>query len=108
MRFEVKNQVLDYKYGFDSPYECNVCKNSTSVIEVDHCEIDFKDLLDDFIKQNPDYPKIFDDEPDYHNPIFKDCDKIFANKWNEYHLKNAKFQLLCVGCHRIKTYSTNK
>ena len=108
MRFEINNQILDYKYRFDSPYICNICKNSTSLVEIDHCEIDFKDLLFNFIEKNPDCPKIFDDEPSYHSPVFKLCDKDFSEKWNEYHKINAKLQLLCVDCHTKKTRIANK
>ena len=108
MRFEINNQILDYKYGFNSPYVCNICKKFTSTVEIDHWEIDFKDLFNNFIEENPDSPKTFDDEPSYHCPVFKLCDKDFSKKWNEYHKINAKLQLLCVDCHIKKTRIANK
>ena len=106
MRFEVKSQILDFRFQFQAPFQCNTCNIMTNEIEIDHI-IEFKDLVSKFIEINPNIPTTFDDEStNYHNAVFKECDRDFANHWNEYHKNQSILQLLCVSCHKTKTYTS--
>jgi hypothetical protein len=106
MRFEIREQILEYKFNNPFPRECCKCKKyfNSNDIEIDHY-IDFKVLYDNFIKSNPNYPTVFDDEPTFNNAVFKLSDKEYADKWSLYHKENAILQLLCKKCHKNKTFN---
>ena len=107
MRFKILNQIQDYKNLFESPYSCNICKILTETVDVDHYGIEFQALVDNFINENPEYPETYDDEPLFHVAVFKQCDNEFAKKWEEYHKRYSKLQLLCVDCHKKKNGCKN-
>lgn len=94
MRYSISPQILEFKNK--SNLICSFC-NSTENLEIDHIKL-FKELYDDFIKQNTNIPTIFDDNT-YNGAMFKKEDVEFEEKWRNYHKDNATLRVLCKKCN---------
>jgi 5-methylcytosine-specific restriction endonuclease McrA len=99
MRYAIFPDCLKFKYGKDSI--CAECK-STDNIQTDHL-IPFSKLKNDFLFTQKEHPILFDSEPSVCQTVFKSSDIEFSNRWVEYHLKHASFQLLCRTCNIKKS-----
>lgn len=97
MRWCIKPQISEFR---NTSNYCNNC-GSYANLEVHHI-IPFKLIVDKFISKWDVLPVKFDDGQ-YNNAIFRPKHKIFENEWFAYHLKHAKYSLLCRGCHRVET-----
>ena len=95
MRDAVKQQIADFK-KINKNKPCELCSSHLN-ITADHV-IKFKKLKDDFLLENPEYPKEFGKNK-FGSEIFRDEDIEFAKLWQEYHKKNAILRILCVYCN---------
>ena len=98
-RDAIQTQINEFNYKKKC---CDLCGNNDKC-EVDHKNIDFIDLVKNFIKINVNTPDKFDTNNIGQN-CFRKEDNIFKNKWFDYHKENAILQYLCVKCHNFKTY----
>ena len=74
--------------------------------EVDHKDPTFMTLFNNFIKEN-DYDEEYllkSVSKHSHEDIWYFINPGMKESWIEYHLHNSHLQLLCVPCHKNKTY----
>jgi hypothetical protein len=100
MRTSIENQIQEFRKSKQE--QCNSCKEYKKCA-VDHKEPIFNKLKRTFLMDKSELPMEFDKEEDTHQQKFKETDKDFEKKWQEYHKKNAVLQYLCVKCHKEKT-----
>jgi hypothetical protein len=87
-------------YGVNNEYIglCANCKTE-SKINVDHYEIPFKKIFDDFLKNNTEviveYINVFENE----KKCYEFTDITLKDKWVNYHDKIATYRLLCNTCN---------
>jgi hypothetical protein len=77
---------------------CEHCSKKTSKTAVDHYEIPFKQILEDFLAEKE--KKLIDVEVfenDTHEMRLRDAD--LAKQWLEFHDSRVKFRLLCKSCN---------
>lgn len=102
MRVQVQNQIDDFKYSNFLPEGiceiCNATLNTPKSVHVDHV-VHFDSLVGDFLKDNPDYPKQFDDEPLTNKAKFKIEDLSYAENWSNFHQENASLRLVHGSCN---------
>jgi hypothetical protein len=105
MREAVKNYTSAYKKTH-TRLICNFCKTEDepySKYHVDHDEISFKSLTDNFLKLwTKSVPVLFDSCEIYKLTIFKPIDVEFETSWVKYHNDNCSFQILCRSCNLSK------
>lgn len=107
------NQALRNAINHQLPRitEYDFCQNcgTTNQLSVDHI-IPFKTLTTDFKKimkeEKIKIPIHFDRNYTY-SKIFKEGDSLFCQKWKDYHLKKATYQILCVKCNSSKGVKTH-
>jgi hypothetical protein len=105
MRYAIKEQIMEFKY-INKNKPCELCGTYLN-ITADHI-IKFKKLKDDFLLENPDYPKEFSKNK-YGSDIFREEDFEFVKLWQEYHKKNATLRILCANCNdKLDDYPTAK
>jgi 5-methylcytosine-specific restriction endonuclease McrA len=73
----------------DGTFECAMCEQIVSTVQVDHKSPLFEEILSDFCKKHPTC-KLSEDDP-------------LTKEWQAYHAKVWVPQLLCVGCHTAKS-----
>jgi len=106
MRHAVKRITIEYKQNND--LICNHCGITSDNLEyhkfaTDHKTIPFSVIAEEFLLNNDaSAPKIFDNDPISHCPIFQLKDKYFEEKWYNYHLEHSDFQILCASCNSKK------
>lgn len=107
-RSAIKDSIFNFKHDNIKKCgrRCNHCKKLTleNDLDVDHFNIEFKDLVQDFSNKNLLIPNSFMENKTYHYNEFKIDDNIFKKNWIEYHNRYCTLQLLCKKCHANKTY----
>lgn len=94
MRNQVAPQLIAFKKRM--PHVCVLC-SSEDRIEVDHHRPKFRDLYHAFIKGLT-LPSTFDRNT-FNSVCFQVQDREFAERWTDYHKKNAVLRLLCRACN---------
>ena len=104
MRFAIEGQRLNFREKHTKPYFCGLCSKliTDEVPEVDHYDPPFIVLANDFINQNKNVPKTFDDDKRSNNARFKKEDLDFENGWKNYHSKKAVLVLAHKKCNSLK------
>ena len=95
MRSAIEEQIEEYKKGRE--LKCGKC-GSKSKPEVDHMNILFVELYENFLKGRKDIPKEFDNTKS-NSKCFREEDKKFKEEWEEYHKENAILRILCNICN---------
>ena len=98
MRNAIENQIEEYRKN--NELKCEKC-DSKSKPEVDHKEILFVELYENFIRERKDIPTEFENTIS-NSKCFKICDKNFEEEWIKYHKENAKLRILCSKCNNKK------
>jgi 5-methylcytosine-specific restriction endonuclease McrA len=96
MRAAVVDDIEDFRVSAQ-PQCCNQC-GSTNDLTVDHKDLPFKKIRENFIEQNP----IIDLDwgPPGSPRIFADIN--LEAKWIAYHSAHSNFQILCRSCNSSK------
>ena len=83
---------------------CTKCESSIGKLQVDHKYPPFKTLTEEFLKK-PINKNNIPQEFDYHRggKKFKKQDRLFKQRWQQYHKKNAELQWLCKSCNLSKS-----
>ena len=91
---------------------CNECGIEIHGLdaEVDHKDPTFMALFNNFIKENDYDEEYLLKSVNKHNneDIWYFINPGMKESWIEYHLHNSYLQLLCVTCHKNKTYGKKK
>jgi len=95
LRVAIEPQIEYFKKNVKN-WKCDLCSSNVD-IQIDHITI-FKDLKEEFLKNEINIPNIFGNDC-YNRAKFKEDDKDFENRWCEYHKKNAKLRVLCKDCN---------
>ena len=105
MRYAISNQILEYKNSCEEHnLICEICKSKEDT-HIDHIIL-FKQLYDDFLKQNKlNIPVKFDDNY-YNSAMFTPEDELFNKSWCEYHEKHAILRCLCKSCNLKRNKKT--
>ena len=100
MRYAIHNDIQMFKNQAEQ--KCNHCGIKYVDFDCDHYEIEFKEMSESFIKLNGLCDKFESKD------IFT-CfgDQKYEKEWINYHNSKAKLQLLCVDCHKKKSFSKN-
>jgi hypothetical protein len=105
MRYSIKEQIMEFKFT-NKNKPCELCGTYLN-ITADHI-IKFKKLKDNFLLNNPEYPKEFG-KSKYGSEIFREEDIEFEKTWQEYHMKNATLRILCTNCNdKLDDYPITK
>lgn len=99
MRESIVKQIMEFRNT--TVNICNLCKVNADKYDIDHYEVEFKELASKFMNENT-LPSKFKEQAFGH--AFHDDDLELEQKWQQYHLHNAKLQKLCKSCHKKKTY----
>ena len=100
LREAIVEDILEFKL-MNPDKHCVQCK-TTENIQVDH-KIAFDKIKNDFLTQNPDCPRVFDNIPGTYRWLFKDSDYVWRKKWQKYHASKACYQYLCRTCNIRKS-----
>lgn len=76
---------------------CELCKEDNKIMHVDHI-IKFRDLKNNFLKNNYDIPEIINDEIVGGKKFINETDD-FIIRWQKYHKENSKLRMLCCTCN---------
>lgn len=100
LRISISPQINNYRAKVANCHRCFYC-NSTDELQVDHI-YPFSKLIDDFLKiTEHTTPNEFINA--YHGKyLFKEEDKQFEKDFINFHLENAKYQILCNKCNSKK------
>ena len=104
MRNVIENQIEEYRKN--NELKCEIC-GSKSKSEVDHKDILFVELYENFIKERKDIPKEFENTIS-NSKYFKIEEKNFEEEWVKYHEENAKLRILCSKCNNKKENKIRK
>ena len=98
----IYTQINDFKckHKINNSFICTLCNKSIEWKDThaDHI-VSFKDIKDEFKKHNPyngDYLK------NSETLQWNFTDKIYEEKWKEFHLQKAELQILCKSCNLNK------
>lgn len=100
----ISNQIKNFKDITDLSYcrECD-CSLIEKTPHIDHYEIQFKQLVEDFLKVNKEIiknlPNEYDKKEITFETLFKDNDSWIGNLFEKYHLDNATLRVLCETCN---------
>ena len=116
LRNEINDQIEDFRRKLKDPNICACCGKRFFPQEmvVDHI-FEFKDIVKEFFK-------IEGWEEFMMNSLYKEADGVLyriqevsyddefypdspRQEWQEFHKKRATLQMLCKGCHGMKTYA---
>jgi glutaredoxin-related protein len=103
MRRAIADDVISYKRS--EIIKCNNCGSESENYEnyhVDHDDISFKTLMDNFLKTTKLTPPITFDKCKGNLTCFKSDDLIFKTEWVNYHTIHRQYQLLCRTCNLTK------
>ena len=100
-------QILEFRYSNDLSF-CRQCKNKSIVTHIDHDKTQFKTLVNDFLKLNPDIeiPSTYDKLPNTFLTVFKTEDTKIGQLFEKYHLTNATLRVLCETCNLTRPKCT--
>tara|TARA_R110002110_G_scaffold22870_1_gene88142 strand:+ start:71 stop:715 length:645 start_codon:yes stop_codon:yes gene_type:complete len=90
-----------HRFRTNAVMKCVTC-GSCDRLQVDHKDVPFKKMRDDFWMLGEDKPDEFDDHKIYNCAIFKEEDHEYENAWIEYHNRYATYQILCSRCNQVK------
>jgi hypothetical protein len=102
-REAIKGQTFEYKTNLQTPCQCVIC-GCQEKCEIDHIE-PFHVIQEEFLKTvtPEEIPKAFyNDVTNTCARIFRTEDKLFEDKWKEYHRARATYQVLCSNCNKKK------
>jgi hypothetical protein len=102
LRHSIYSQIQNYRKTLVFPVSCNHCADELGYYEIDHV-LPFDTLKKEFIKLNPPPNSFYDDVNNTCHNIFKADDHEYRDKWNEYHLTHASYQVLCKLCNGRKS-----
>ena len=97
MRNAIKDQIRSYRK--DAERKCAECGASHN-LTVDHMDIPFSVLCDDFIGINPKIKTSIRSNSDGGGWFI--CDKDMLDAWREAHAARATLQILCLSCNSSK------
>ena len=102
MREAICAQTISYKKTHKKI--CKFCGENSKKqrFHVDHDNPEFRELSKTFLKKNKKNPKTFGENTNTHITKFLTKDKLFENKWQTFHKKNANLQILCESCNLRK------
>ena len=104
MRHAIEDQIKEFK-TINRNKPCEFCE-TYSEPTADHI-IKFRKLKDDFLIENPEYPKELG-KNEFAQEVFRDEDAEFVKLWQEYHKKNATLRILCKNCNqKLDNYGVN-
>ena len=103
MRRGVEKQLKEYKASLAYPIECHITGRRLirgTRVDVDHISKPFAQLADEFIVENM---MTYADISLIGPPTAKKFkDELLWNSWCEYHLKHARFAVVCASANRSK------
>lgn len=106
----ISSQIKEFRDSSDLSC-CKICNCSLSDarINIDHHEIQFKKLVEDFIElKNIIIPTEYNKKPVTFEKLFKDEDTWIGKLFEKYHLQNATLRVLCESCNqRREKYKDN-
>ena len=97
----ISYQIKDFKDISDLSY-CRICNCSldNKILHIDHHEIQFIKLVEDFIELNQlIIPTKYNKKDITFEPLFKDEDIWIGNLFKSYHLQHASLRILCSTCN---------
>lgn len=103
LRHCISYQIKNFKDASDLSYcrECN-CSLVDKIIHIDHHEIQFIKLVEDFMelnKKNIIIPIEYNKKDLTFQTLFKDEDMWIGKLFETYHLQNATLRVLCEPCN---------
>lgn len=106
-RNSIKEQIKNYKKKWmseiEEPYCCRICRKTIDIIQADHKDIPFSQIVKLFLDQTTrTIPTGFSQEQYDCSPVFMASDALFEKDWVEFHEKLATYQILCVSCNSSK------
>jgi len=98
----MRNLIQSQTYSFfnNNKQECELCEYNGAHLAVDHFQIPFIKLRDDFLSERK--VPIINQTDDGGNPILDDDNEEhvkFRKEWLIYHQENAKLRILCRSCN---------
>lgn len=103
MRRAIAHDVIAYKIS--EIIKCNNCESESENYEnyhVDHDNVSFKTLMDNFLKTTSLTSPTSFDKCKGNLICFKSDDIIFEREWVTYHTNHRKYQILCRNCNLAK------
>ena len=110
MRLAIKSQIELFKQKQKLNTICDICSKPILTIKethVDHHQPTFKELADNFIKENNPAPKQFDDDPTTNQATFTPSDYDYSRRWQNYHSKHAQLRLTHAKCNLSRKRKIN-
>jgi ribonuclease HI/viroplasmin and RNaseH domain-containing protein len=98
MRNAIENQIQQFKKN--NELKCEECGTNAS-LEVDHVNILFIELYENFLKDRTDIPNEFNNTIS-NSKCFKPENIKFEEEWKKYHETNAELRILCNKCNNKK------
>jgi hypothetical protein len=102
LRYCISYQIKEFKEKSDLSY-CRECKCSLKYknIHIDHYEIQFIKLVEDFLELNREIiiPTKYNKRDKTFETLFKDEHKYIGKLFELYHLQNATLRVLCETCN---------
>ena len=104
LRKAIKYQIKEFRKSVRD--ECQECgeEGYGLDLEVDHDDPTFAKIVENFIKKYDQAYLIKNVSKASNEDIWYFINDKLENEWCEYHLKEAILRLLCVKCHKKKTY----
>jgi len=102
LRENIMNQILDFKNNSDLSFcrECNSLIDKNTNIHIDHYQIQFKQLVEDFLKFNKIIiPIEYNKKEVTFQTIFKEKDSWIGKLFETYHSEHATLRVLCETCN---------
>jgi hypothetical protein len=109
----ISYQIKEFRDASDLSY-CRECKCSldNKTPHIDHDEIQFIKLVEDFMELNKEtiiMPIEYDKKDITYETLFKDEDAWIGNLFKPYHLQHATLRVLCETCNLTrKKYKNNQ
>ena len=104
LRKSIKYQIKEFRESVRD--ECQECgeEGYGLELEVDHHNPDLKEIAANFIKKYEKKVLLESVSKLSTQDIWTFHNKEIEKDWCQYHLKEANLRLLCVDCHKTKTY----
>lgn len=96
MRDSVSEQMKEYMQK-SHINECHIC-GSKNDLTVDHIT-PFRTLAEEFEQSVKYIPTRFTRDPQQHKMCFTNENQTWRSKWQDFHRRNAEFQILCRSCN---------
>ena len=104
LRKAIKYQIKEFRESVRN--ECQECgeEGYGLDLEVDHDDPTFAKIVENFIKKYDQEYLIKNVSKASNEDIWYFINEKLEKDWCEYHLKEANLRLLCITCHKKKTY----